>query len=286
MIARQAFGHTEQTSTRVIFGAYALSKATQVEADRVLDLLLKYGVNHIDTAASYGDAEKRIGPWMERHRSDFFLATKTASRNYRGAWADLRRSLRRLRVEYVDLWQLHNLTSPAGWDKAMGPGGALEAFLEARDKGLVRFLGVTGHGLKAPAMHLRSLERFDLDAVLAPCNYALMQNPKYAADFQALAGRCRERRVALQAIKAVARRLWAGRPKSYHTYIYEPLDSQPAVDKAVHWLLGRPDTFLVSTGDMQILPKILDAATRFEAPPSDAEMAVAAAELDLQPIFT
>ena len=148
MIPKNQFGRTEHASSRIIFGSYALSKATQVEADNVLRLLLEYGINHIDTAPMYGNAEERIGPWMEKHRDDFFLATKTRSRQYKGAWKDLQRSLSRLRVDTIDLWQMHGLTNPVGWEKAMSPGGALEAFVEARDKGLVRFLGVTGHGSK------------------------------------------------------------------------------------------------------------------------------------------
>lgn len=285
MISKQPFGGTGHASTRILFGAYALSKATQVEADRILELLLEYGVNHIDTAIMYGNAEKRIGPWMEKHRGDFFIATKTRRRTYQGAWDDLQRSLDRLRVDHVDLWQMHGLTSPAGWERAMGQGGTLEAFVEARDRGLVRFLGVTGHGLRAPAMHIRSLGRFDFDTVLLPHNYSLMQNPRYAADFEALVTLCRERHVAVQIIKSIARRPWQGRPKTYNTYFYEPLDTQEAIDKVVHWVLGYPDTFLITAGDMQLLPKILDAANRFEARPSDAEMVADAAEFVIQPIF-
>jgi aryl-alcohol dehydrogenase-like predicted oxidoreductase len=285
MISKQPFGRTGHASTRAIFGAYALRVATQAEADRILELLLDYGVNHIDTAPTYGNAEQRIGPWMEKHRGDFFIATKTRRRTYQGAWDDLRRSLDRLRVEQVDLWQMHGLTSPAGWERAMGPGGTLEAFLEARDRGLVRFLGVTGHGLKAPAMHVRSLERYNFDAVLLPYNYSLMQSPRYAADWEALVALCRERQVAVQTIKSIARRPWKGRPKTYNTYFYEPLDSQEAVDVAVHWVLGCTDAFTITAGDMQVLPKVLDAADRFEARPSAAEMAAHAAELAIQPIF-
>jgi aryl-alcohol dehydrogenase-like predicted oxidoreductase len=285
MIPKLHFGRTGHRSTRIIFGAYALSKATQADAAHVLDVLLAYGVNHIDTAPMYGNAEKCIGPWMERHRGDFFVATKTRRRTYQGAWDDLQRSLDRLRVDYVDLWQMHGLTGPAGWERAMGPGGTLEAFVEARDRGLVRFLGVTGHGIKAPAMHTRSLERFDFDTVLVPYNYSLMQNPRYAADLQALVTRCRERHVAVQTIKSVARRPWEGRPKTYNTYFYEPLDNQAAIDRAVHWVLGNPDTFLITAGDMLLLPKMLDAANRFEARPSDAEMTADAAEFGIQPIF-
>jgi aryl-alcohol dehydrogenase-like predicted oxidoreductase len=286
MISKQPFGRTGHASTRILFGAYALNKATQAEADRVLDLLIEYGVNHIDTAPMYGNAEKRIGPWMEKHRDDFFIATKTRRRTYQGAWDNLQLSLERLRVDHVDLWQMHGLTGPAGWERAMGPGGTLEAFLEARDRGLARFLGVTGHGVKAPAMHMRSLERFDFDTVTVAYNYSLMQNPRYAVDFEALITLCRERRVAVQTIKSIARRPWKDRPKTYNTYFYEPLDTQEAIDKAVHWALGSPDTFLITAGDMQVLPKVLDAADRFEARPSDAEMAADAAEFDIQPIFT
>jgi aryl-alcohol dehydrogenase-like predicted oxidoreductase len=286
MISKQAFGRTGHASTRILFGAYALSKATQAEADRILELLLEYGVNHIDTAFTYGNAEKRIGPWMEKHRGDFFIATKTRRRTHQGAWDDLQRSLDRLRVDYVDLWQMHGLTGPAGWERAMGPGGTLEAFVEARAKGLVRFLGVTGHGLRAPAMHIRSLERFDFDSVLLPYNYPLMQNPRYAADFEALVTLCRERHVAVQTIKSIARRPWAGRPKTYNTYFYEPLDTQEAIDKAAHWVLGSPDTFLITAGDMQLLPNILEAADRFEVRPSDAEMAIVVEKYGIQPIFT
>jgi aryl-alcohol dehydrogenase-like predicted oxidoreductase len=285
MIPLDDFGSTGHVSTRIIFGAYALYKATQAEADQVLALLIENGVNHIDVAFTYGQAERRVGPWMQQHRGNFFVGTKTIRRTYEGAWEDLHRSLERLRVDYVDLWQIHNLTSPQGWERAMGPGGSLEAFVEARDRGLARFLGVTGHGLKAPAMHLRSLERFDFDAVLLPYSHSLMQIPQYAADFTALASICRERNVAVQTIKSLARRSWGDRDKTHNTGLYQPLVDQKAVDGSVHWVLGRPGTFLISAGDMRLLPTVLDAAHRFEARPSDADMAALAAEYDIQPIF-
>lgn len=286
MISKLDFGRTGHTSTRIIFGSYALSEATQAEADGILDLLLKYGINHIDTAPMYGNAEKCIGPWMEKHREKFFLATKSRSRSYGGAWKNLQRSLERMRVEYVDLWQMHGLTNPQGWDKAMGPGGALEAFIEARDKGLVRFLGVTGHGSKVPAMHKRSLERFDFETVLLPYSYWQMQNSRYAADFNELLQMCRKRRVAVQTIKSVARRPWNDRPKTCNTYFYEPLETQEAIEKAVHWALGLPKSFVVTAGDMQLLPKMIDAAYRYEKRPSDAEMKAILDEFDIQPIFS
>jgi aryl-alcohol dehydrogenase-like predicted oxidoreductase len=285
MIPRQRFGRTGHQSTRAIFGSWALNKATQAEANRALALLQKYGVNHIDTAPMYGNAEKVIGPWLAKHRNDFFVATKTRCRSREEALDTLKRSLERLRVDYIDLWQLHGLTNPAGWEKVMRPEGALEAFDEARDKGLVRFLGVTGHSNKTPEMHKRSLERFDFDTVLLPYNYLLMQNPNYAADFNELVGLCRKRNVAIQTIKSIARRPWGSRPKTYNTYFYEPLETQDAIDKSVHWALGFPDSFLITAGDMQLLPKVLDAADRFEKRPSDKEMSAIAEELDIQQIF-
>lgn len=286
MIPRQKFGRTGHKSSRVIFGAWALNKATQAEADSALALLQEYGVNHIDTAPMYGNAEKVIGPWLAKHRNDFFVATKTRRRSRLGALDDLKRSLERLRVDYIDLWQMHGLTNPAGWGKVMGPEGALEAFVEARDKGLVRFLGVTGHGSKAPAMHKRSLERFDFDTVMLPYNYLLMQNPRYAVDFNELVGLCRKRNVAVQTIKSIARRPWGSSPKTYNTYFYEPLETQGAIDKSVHWPLGFPNSFLITAGDMQLLPKMLDAANRFEKRPSDMEMSAIVDEFDIQLIFS
>lgn len=286
MITRQVFGRTGHTSSRIIFGSYALSQATQAKADRVLMLLQRYGINHIDTAPRYGNAEKRIGPWMERHRDNFFIATKTRSRKYQGAWRNLERSLELLRTDHVDLWQMHGLTNPVGWETAMGPGGSLDAFGEARDKGLVRFLGVTGHGIKAPGMHIRSLERFDFDAVMLPYNYSLMQNPHYAADFEVLSELCRDRNVALQTIKSAARQPWAGRPKTHNTYLYEPLVDPDALDKAVHWAMGHPDYFTITAGDIDILPKMLEAASRFVGRPSDAEMDAFLEKFGTQPVFS
>ncbi len=284
MIEKLTFGRTGHMSTRTLFGAAALSRVTQADADRTLDVLLQYGVNHIDTAASYGDAELRIGPWMEKHRSDFFLATKTEKRTYQEAWEELQRSLDRLRVDYVDLWQMHILVDPDEWEVAMGPGGALEAFIEAREKGLVRFLGVTGHGVTVAAMHMRSLERFDFDSVLLPYNYAMMQNPQYAADFEALLAVCRERNVAVQTIKSLARGPWGDKPRTWATW-YEPLEDQAEIDAAVHWVLSRPGIFLNTVGDIDLLPKVLDAASRFRQYESAGELEPELAAMGLTPLF-
>ena len=222
---------------------------------------------------------------MEHHRDRFFLATKTRSRSYEGAWKDLQRSLDRLRVDYIDLWQMHGLTNPVGWQKAMGTGGTLEAFIEAREQGLVRFLGITGHGNKVAAMHQRSLERFDFDTVLLPYSYWQMQNKRYMADFEELVKLCRSCNVAVQTIKSVAHRPWDTRPKTFNTYFYQPLETQTAITLAVHWALDLPKSFLITAGDMKILPKILEAATIFEKRPAEEQMLGVTEELGIQPIF-
>ncbi len=284
MIPTHPFGRTGHVSTRTLFGAAAFSRVTQEEADRTMELLLQYGVNHIDTAASYGDSELRLGPWMERMRDRFFLATKTGERTYQGARDQIRRSLERLRVDHVDLIQLHNLAEPGEWDVAMGPDGALRAAIEAREEGLVRFIGVTGHGLGIARMHLRSLERFDFDSVLLPYNYVLIQNPQYAADFEELVALCEKRNVAVQTIKSITRAPWGDRPHTAATW-YEPFQDQEDIDRAVHWVLGRPGIFLNTVGDIHVLPKVLDAANRFERRPSETEMAAAMREKRMEPLF-
>jgi aryl-alcohol dehydrogenase-like predicted oxidoreductase len=278
------FGRTGHESSRVVFGAAALGDVSQGDADRALEVLLEHGVNHIDVAASYGDAEVRIAPWLRREPDTFFLATKTGERSYQGARDEIRRSLDRLGVDRIDSIQLHNLVDVIEWDTALSDGGALQAAVEARDEGLVRFIGVTGHGLSVPEMHRRSLERFPFDSVLAPYNWVQMQDERYAETFEALAGVCAERGVALQTIKSLARRRWEGRPQTGSTW-YEPLREQADIDLAVHWVLGRPDAFLCTTGDVEILPRLLDAAERFERRPDDDDMAALAARASAEPLF-
>ncbi len=284
MIPRIPFGRTGHMSSRTLFGAAALSSVTQDEADRTMALLMEHGVNHIDTAASYGDAELRLGPWLERERDRFFLATKTGERRYEPALAEIRRSLERLRVEQVDLIQLHNLVDEAEWKVAMGPGGALEAAIEAREEGLVRFIGVTGHGTEVAAMHLRSLQAFDFDSVLLPYSYSMMQNPQYAREFETLMDVCRQRNVAVQTIKAVVHRPYRDQERTHATW-YKPLVDQQAIDREVHWVLGRPGMFLNTVGDINILPMVLDAAERFQQRPTDEEMQSAHRRLGIEPLF-
>lgn len=284
MIEKRPFGRTGHLSTVTLFGAAALGRVTQAEADQTLDVLLQYGVNHIDTAASYGDAEERIGPWMAQHRKDFFLATKTGERRYEKAREEIHRSLERLRVDSFDLIQLHNLGHPDEWDEAMGEEGALEAALEARREGLVRFIGVTGHGLNIASFHKRSLKHFDFDSVLLPYNFVMQQNSKYMADFEALVKLCEERNVAVQTIKSITRGPWATTER-FASVWYEPLTQQTDIDLAVHWVLGRPNIFLNTVGDIHLLPKVLDAAIRFQQRPPDAEMSHLLEEQHMSSLF-
>jgi aryl-alcohol dehydrogenase-like predicted oxidoreductase len=284
MIERAPFGATGHDSSRVIFGAAALGSVSLSDSERALELVLEHGINHIDVAASYGDAELRIATWLRRHPGTFFVATKTGERTYRGAREEIRRSLDRLGVDRIDSIQLHNLVDVIEWETALGPNGALEAAIEARDEGLVRFIGVTGHGLSVPEMHRRSLERFPFDSVLLPYNYVQMQDPRYAETFEAVAAVCAERNVALQTIKSLAWRRWEGRAKTASTW-YEPLRDQPDIDLAVHWVLGRPQAFLLTSGDVEILPRLLDAAEHYERRPSDEEMAEMAGRRDIAPLF-
>jgi aryl-alcohol dehydrogenase-like predicted oxidoreductase len=284
MIERRPFGRTGHLSSVTLFGGAALAQSTQDEADRILELLLRYGVNHIDTAARYGDSELRIGPWMARHRRDFFLATKTGSRGAAEAREDIHRSLERLRVDHVDLIQLHALWHPDDWDQAMGAGGALEAVIEARQQGLARFIGVTGHGWTIAAMHRRSLARFDFDSVLLPFNFFMARNERYRQGFEDVLAICRERNVAVQIIKAIARGPWATSDRT-HTTWYQPLESQADIDRAVHWVMGLPGTFINTVGDLRLLPRVLDAASRFERRPTDDDMAAMMSSTRMSSLF-
>jgi aryl-alcohol dehydrogenase-like predicted oxidoreductase len=285
VIAKAPFGSTGHESTRTLFGAAALGSLTQAEADPTLELLLEHGLNHIDTAASYGDAELRLAPWLKQHRDRFFVATKTGERGRASAREEIRRSLDRLGVDRVDLLQLHNLVDVIEWETALREGGALEAAVEAREEGLVRFIGVTGHGLTVAKMHLRSLERFPFDSVLLPYSYVQIRDDRYSSDFEALAAVCADRGVAMQTIKAITLAPWDGREQTAATW-YEPLREQADIDLAVHWVLGRPGVFLNTVGDVTLLPKVLDAASRYESRPSDETMDELAARRNLVPLFS
>jgi aryl-alcohol dehydrogenase-like predicted oxidoreductase len=285
VIASAPFGRTGHRSTRLIFGAAALWRASQAEADACLETLLEAGVNHIDAAASYGDAELRIAPWMAGHRDDFFLATKTGERSYSAARDQIRCSLERMQVDRVDLIQLHNLVKPEEWEQALGAEGALRAALEAREQGLARFVGVTGHGTRVAAMHRRSLERFEFDSVLLPYNHTLMADAQYAAEFETLLALCREREVAVQTIKSAARRRWPEGSGTDASTWYEPLRDEDALTRAVHWALARPGVFVNTASDLSLLPALLRAGASFQSAPDEARMRSDEERLEMTPLF-
>ncbi|TMD97307.1 MAG: aldo/keto reductase [Chloroflexi bacterium] len=284
MIPKAEFGRTGHKSTRVIFGAAALGSVSQKVADQTLEVLLRHGINHIDTAASYGDSELRIAPWLRREPGRFFLATKTDRRDEKGAREQLQRSLDRLGVDHVDLWQLHSLADPIEWDQALSPGGALDAARLAKEEGLIKAIGVTGHGTQIAATHRRSLDRFDFDSVLLPYNFITSQNDYYRQNFDALAETSEQRGTAIQTIKSIALRPWMENEHTRTTW-YQPLESPDDIDLAVWWVLGRRGVFLNSVGDVDLLPLVLDAAERFKEAPDSATMQTLVERTDSIPIF-
>jgi aryl-alcohol dehydrogenase-like predicted oxidoreductase len=285
VIASAPFGATGHESTRVIFGAAALGAMRQDRADDVLRVVSAAGVNHIDTAASYGDSELRLAPWLAEHRQEVFLASKTGARTGSAARAELERSLGRLGVDSLDLIQLHNLVEPEEWEVAHGPGGAVEAMVKARDEGLVGHIGVTGHGTRIARMHLRSLERFPFASVLLPYSSVALQDPGYRDDVEELLAVCRERQVAVQTIKAVARRRWPEDHQGPRFSWYEPIADPDAVGRAVRWVLGNDQLFLNTSSDARLLPVILEAAAVAGPRPDDEAMQRDAERLGIEPLF-
>lgn len=260
----QPFGRTGHASSRVVFGAAALMANDPGVNDRVLAALLEHGINHIDVAAMYGKAEDAVGTWMPEHRDSFFIASKTHQRDYAGARDQIRRSLDRLRIDRLDLIQLHNLRAQEDRERVFSEDGALRAAVELRDEGLVRFIGVTGHGLSIPEAHLDSLERFPFDSVLLPCSSLLLARDDYAPGFRRVVETCRERGVAVQTIKAVAQRRWRqGETPTRHSW-YAPMEELDVLERAVHFVLAQPDVFLNTSSDLTTLERTLAAAARFD----------------------
>jgi aryl-alcohol dehydrogenase-like predicted oxidoreductase len=283
-IPTKPFGRTGHESTRTIFGAAAFSQVTQYEADATLAVLQTYGVNHIDTARSYGDAELRVGPWMRKERKNFFLASKTGMRTKQKALEELKQSLDRLQTDYIDLWQFHFLVDENEWKTAMSENGVLEAAIEAKKQGLIRYIGVTGHELAAPTMHLKSLEKYPFDSVLFPYNYILMKNDSYAVSVRKLMLICAERGIAVQTIKSIARGPVETETKKYAPW-YDPLDSESAIKTAVHWVLKNDQVFLNTVSDISLLPFVLKAASEYQIGPEDSEMEVLLDSEKIKPLF-
>jgi len=284
MLPFAEFGRTGHRSSRVIFGAAALGGMSESRAIKTLDLVASHGINHIDTAAMYGSSEIHLKPWLADHRSEVFLATKTQERVGSVARAELERSLERMGVDHIDLIQIHNLVEPDQWETAFNKGGAVEALNQARAEGLVSFIGVTGHGLRIPSMHLRSLAEFDFDAVLFPFNHSLLSIDQYRDDVTALREVCRSRKIATQTIKAVARRRWDDGTQGHRSW-YEPLTDTDAIQRSVRYVLSQPDLFLNTTSDATLLPLILEAAQGDLTRPLDEEMNRDIAEFGVTPLF-
>ncbi|MBM4206164.1 MAG: aldo/keto reductase [Gammaproteobacteria bacterium] len=285
MIERIPFGNTGHLSSRIIFGAAALGGMKPERAMATLELITAAGINHIDTAASYGDSELRLAPWLRAHRSSVFLATKTGQRSYAGAREELRRSLDRLGVPGVDLIQMHNLVDKTQWEQAFSEDGALRALIEARDEGLVRFIGVTGHGTYVAERHLQSLERFPFASVLCPYAFVMNRGGPYADDFESLYRACQARGVAIQTIKSVAARRWRDEDEGRRLSWYLPLKDADAIRRAVHFVLSRPGLFLNSSSDATLLPAIIAAAEGAIEAPDPVALETDAVTLGVEPLF-
>ena len=284
-IERIPFGKTGHHSSRAIFGAAALGAMKQDRADRTLEQIQQWGLNHIDVAASYGEAELRLAPWLQHNRDSVFLASKTGHRTYEKAKQQIHASLERLQVDQLDLIQMHNLTQADQWETAMGPGGAMEALLEAKEQGLVRFLGVTGHGTYAPAMHMQSLEAYPFDSILVPYNYTMMQQPQYAHDFNTLYEMCQTRGVAMQTIKGIAARRWQDGDEEKRFSWYRPITDADAMKRAIDFVLSRENLFINTSSDATLLERSLDVIAQPTAEVDLALLAEDAQRLGVEALF-
>jgi aryl-alcohol dehydrogenase-like predicted oxidoreductase len=277
-------GRTGHMSTVAILGGFAFSQVNQAEADAAMERVVRAGVNHIDVAPSYGIAEERLGPWLARDRDRFFLGCKTMERTKAGADAELRRSLERLQVDYFDLYQIHAITNFEDLDKVTRPGGALEALIEAREAGLIHCIGITGHGVDAPAIFLEALRRFDFDTVLFPVNFVQYSNTTYRQNAEELLRQCRAADVGTMIIKSIAKGPWGERPKTHNTW-YRPFIDPADIQQAVDFVLSQDITGLCTAGDIHLLPLVLRACEDF-TPLSVAEQeTLIASATEHEPLF-
>ncbi len=281
---KRRFGRTGHESTVAIFGAAALGKVDQSEADRALSLVLEHGINHIDVAPSYGQAESRMGTWLAQHRERLFVGCKTMHRTRAGAAGELRESLARLKIDHFDLYQIHAVTSQAELDEAMQSGGALDAMVAARENGLTRFIGITGHGVEAPTVFLEALRRFDFDSVLFPLNFVQFADPAFRAATEALIQVCRDRDIGMMTIKSITKRPWGDRKPAFDTW-YEPFVEPQEIQAAVDFVLSHPVTGLCTAGDTRLLPMVFQACENFSAMDETSRQQVIASAKDFEPLF-
>lgn len=279
------FGRTGHMSTIAIFGAAAFSEILQEDADKVMEQIIEAGINHIDIAPSYGQAEERVGPWMPRERNRFFLGCKTMERTKEGAWDEMQHSLKRLQTEAFDLYQCHAITTMEELDSVTMKGGALEAFVEARQRGLIGHIGITGHGADAPKIYLEALRRFDFDSVLFPLNFVQMANPEYRNNAEELIATCKEKDVGTMVIKTITKGPWGEKEKTATTW-YEPFNKSDEIQRAVNFALSHDVTGLCTAGDIHILPLVLDACENFEALDNTKMDEVIQSAHQYEPLFT
>ncbi len=279
-IPQRPFGKTGHLSSRIVFGGALFKPSNEADAEKVLNLLREYGVNHLDTSITYGNSEKLIGKWMRNYRREFFLATKIDARTYTEARAELDTSLRDLQTDQVDLLQMHELVEDADTDTFLSPKGALRVLTEAKEQGLARFVGVTSHGFNAPRILQRCLREYPFDSVLLPFNYALSVHPRYRPEFDALVKVCAERGIAVQTIKSIARGAWGQTPRNRGTW-YQPLENPGDIARAVHFVMSFENLFLASAGDIDLLPLVLKAAAAYAEAPAAAELEQMVARLGI-----
>ena len=277
-------GRTGHQSSVIIMGAAAFGRVTQDEADAAIDLALAHGVNHIDVAPSYGDAELRVGPWMPRIRKQIFLGSKTTRRTRQDAWDEMQNTLKRLQVDKVDLYQFHGVTTFTDLEAIFAPGGALEAFVEAKKQGLTTYLGITGHGLDAPRIQMEALKRFDLDTVMFPLNFVLMANPVYRKDVEELLALCARRDVGVQCIKSICKAPWGERERRYRPW-YEPFDDLVMIKNSIRYTLSQPIAGAPCASDSRLWPTIFDAADRFVPMTAKEQAGLIAAAGDYTPLW-
>jgi aryl-alcohol dehydrogenase-like predicted oxidoreductase len=269
---QRQLGRTGHMSTVVIMGTAAFYTIDQDGANAALDLILEHGINHIDVAPGYGNAQAVVGPWLESRRDRFFLGCKTLERTRDSAWAELHESLKLLRTDLIDLYQFHAVTTLEELDQVFAPGGALEAFVQARDEGLVRYLGITGHGVLVPTVQAEALERFPFDTVMFPINPRLYSDQNYRRDAERLLQLCQDRNVGVQVIKSIAKGPWGAKEKIYNPW-YEPYDAYAKIEAGVRFALSQPGvTGIASVAEVRLLPLVIRAAEGFK-PLSEAEQA-------------
>lgn len=279
------FGRTGHLSTIAIFGAAAFMEISQEDADKVIESVIAAGINHIDVAPSYGQAEVRIGPWMPRERGRFFLGCKTMERSKEGAWKEMQASLKRLQTETFDLYQFHAVTTLEELDAITMKGGALEAVVEARREGLTKFIGITGHGVNAPQIYLEALRRFDFDSVLFPLNFVQLANPTYRKYAEELIATCRAKDVGTMVIKAITKAPWGERQPTATTW-YEPFEKIEEIQGAVDFALSHDVTGICTAGDTRVLPLVIQACENFSRLSGDEMEEMIKSGQQFEPLFT